>query len=180
MAPGALVSSVVGCGTVENTPEVRARKERLAIMLLQRGASASAADEVDGMSPWASATACGSCWAVLARGASTEQATEKKRTPLFAACVGGSAGIVQQLLLAGASAQHEDCRKITPLHVAAAGGNLRIVDLLLQHGAHARARDARGNTPLQVAQAEGEDAVAQKLKLWMLSQKRHTCAAASP
>jgi ankyrin repeat protein len=90
---------------------------------------------------------------VLARGADPDAPDADGTTPLYAAAVGGRAGLVRQLLAAGADPNRLSTGPSdgSPLCGAACWGYVETVDLLLAHGADPDLPEDERSTPLDWA-----------------------------
>ena len=86
-------------------------------------------------------------WTVaLLRAGADPNAADRGTTPLYLACVNGSAEIARLLLEAGATPDTESGtgQEGTPLCAAAAWGSQEVVTLLLAHGADPNLREDHG------------------------------------
>lgn len=93
--------------------------------------------------------------ALIAAGASPNQAIASGLTPLMAAARAGEDGYAKALLDAGADANAASDDGRTALHFAAGARADSLVDLLLARGAKADVADKHGVTPLQLALQSG-------------------------
>ena len=85
-------------------------------------------------------------------------------TPLYLACVNGSAPVIAKLLDAGADANGATTEGETPLMTVARSGNVEAAKVLLAHGADVNAKEQwRQQTPLMWAVAESHPEMAQEL-----------------
>ena len=90
--------------------------------------------------------------ALLAGGASPNQADASGTTALMHAVMPRRLAVARVLVDAGANLDVQDAMGRTALHVAASTGTGEGVRLLLRHGADVLATDAQGRNALQVAQ----------------------------
>lgn len=96
--------------------------------------------------------------ALLRTGADPAAADRDGTTPLYTACVNGSAALARRLLAAGAPPDAESAgpgAEGTPLCAAACWGHTETVRALLDHGADPNLREdhGTGRTPLEWALA---------------------------
>jgi ankyrin repeat protein len=85
-------------------------------------------------------------------------------TPLYLACVNGSAPVIAKLLDAGADANGATTEGETPLMTVARTGSVEAAKVLLAHGADVNSKEQwRQQTPLMWAVAESHPEMAQEL-----------------
>jgi uncharacterized protein len=85
-------------------------------------------------------------------------------TPLYLACVNGSAPVIAKLLDAGADANAATTEGETPLMTVARTGSVEAAKVLLAHGADVNSKEQwRQQTPLMWAVAESHPEMAQEL-----------------
>ena len=101
---------------------------------------------------------------LIATGTDVKAANRYGVTPLWLACLNGSAAAIELLLKAGADASTVLPGGETVLMTAARTGKVDAVNVLLQHGANLNAKEEwRGQTALMWAAAEGHAAVVEAL-----------------
>jgi uncharacterized protein len=92
---------------------------------------------------------------LLRAGAKVDAANRYDVTPLYLACVNGSAPMIERLLKAGADPNSVWTEGETPLMTVARTGNAEAAKVLLTHGAQVNAREpVHGQTPLMWAAGE--------------------------
>ncbi|XP_056298040.1 ankyrin repeat and protein kinase domain-containing protein 1 [Pseudoliparis swirei] len=137
------------------------------LLLLDRGASATLADE----ELWTAlhfAAQSGDDRTVrllLDNGAAAEAQETNGWTALHLACQNGHETVVRLLLsrLSEEAAGEREAKGRTPLHLAAAHGHLSIAKLLLSHGADPKATDRSLSTALHVSAEKGHNRVVRRL-----------------
>lgn len=101
--------------------------------------------------------------ALVAAGASVNQAGEGGLTPLMVAAGSGTSDYAKALLEAGADARAAHADGKTSLHFAAYSGNVDVTRLLLAAGCPVEARDERNESALDIALAGHQRGLAQAL-----------------
>jgi ankyrin repeat protein len=102
--------------------------------------------------------------ALIKAGANVKAANRYGVTPLYLACVNGSAPVIAKLLDAGADANGATTEGETPLMTVARTGSVEAAKVLLAHGADVNAKEQwRQQTPLMWAVAESHPEMAQEL-----------------
>jgi uncharacterized protein len=92
---------------------------------------------------------------LIRAGADVKAANRYGITPMYLACMNGSAGMIERLLKGGADANALTTEGETALMTAARSGSVDAVKVLLAHGAKVDAREQwRGQTALMWATAE--------------------------
>jgi ankyrin len=101
--------------------------------------------------------------ALIRGGARAEATNDLGVTPLYLACVNGSAGAVERLLSAGANANTALPLSETALMAAARVGSVESVKLLVAHGANVNYQAVRAQTALMAAAEFNHPSVIQAL-----------------
>ncbi len=103
---------------------------------------------------------------LLQRGAAVELVSKNPMglRAIHSAAAGGSAEIVERLLLAGADPNTRQQGGFTALQAAAGSGRVDMVRVLLQHGADPAARNAADRTARDLALEKGHVVVARLLE----------------
>lgn len=141
--------------------------ERLTRLLAQAPAAIEAFSP-DGFTPLQLATFFGELGAVkllLQRGADVEAVSTNSMAlrAIHSAAAGGSAEIVERVLLAGADPNSRQRGGFTALHAAAIAGRADMVRVLLAQGADRDLRTDEGRSALDLALDKGHAAAAQSL-----------------
>ena len=101
---------------------------------------------------------------LIKAGANVKAANRYGVTPLYLACVNGSAPMIAKLLDAGADANAATTEGETALMTVARTGNVEAAKVLLAHGADVNSKEQwRQQTPLMWAVAESHPEMAQEL-----------------
>ncbi len=101
---------------------------------------------------------------LIKAGANVKAANRYGVTPLYLACVNGSALVIAKLLDAGADANSATTEGETALMTVARSGNVEAAKVLLAHGADVNSKEQwRQQTPLMWAVAESHPEMAQEL-----------------
>ena len=101
---------------------------------------------------------------LIKAGANVKAANRYGVTPLYLACVNGSAPMIAKLLDAGADANSATTEGETALMTVARTGNVEAAKVLLAHGADVNSKEQwRQQTPLMWAVAESHPEMAQEL-----------------
>ena len=102
---------------------------------------------------------------LLQRGANVERVSKNPQAlrAIHSAAAGGSAEIVERVLLAGADVNARQQGGFTGLQAAAGAGRVDMTRMLLAHGADRNARNDAGKSARDLAQEKGHIAVVQLL-----------------
>ncbi|KAJ1323046.1 ankyrin repeat domain-containing protein 50 [Microdochium nivale] len=139
--------------------------ERIVRQLLQKGATADAADG-DGRTPlsWAAENGHEAVMRqLLDKGAAVDIVDGYGQTPLSWAAENGHEAVMRQLLDKGAAVDVADGYSRTPLSWAARNGHEIVVRQLLDKGAAVDVADGDGRTPLSWAARDGHEIVVRQL-----------------
>jgi G3E family GTPase/ankyrin repeat protein len=90
-------------------------------------------------------------------------ADESGRTPLFYACEGGHAAVVEALTSAGVEIEAQDHDGLTPLCIASSNGHAAVVQELVVGGAEPNHKPKDGSAPIFLASRNGHHAVVETL-----------------